>query len=756
LQSFTDDGCSPGFNYYTMWGFSTHDQLWIRCTDLIALLPLPWGYGNRYYNLLPLAYRDLDSILVNPYNPWITPNLPTPPLQSFLNLLGFEMDFIRTELESLLSVNDAKHVSGALLPLLAYQFGLPNDPEIGMAQERILISNAMHLYKLKGSSRGITDFSSIMTGYPAAITAHKGYNLMLTLDDSVGAQGTGTWQAWPPPGTSFPAPAGANVGLHFAQIPNLLANGPNPATIIGFVPNPPPYNNTGIGVYTANPASGHPASNIDICTGAIPVLDFLSQTDGPGNITFQIQVLSTAAYTMDISLWGDAGNGTPIQIAATTTTAMTANNWKQYTCTANINPYYQNVTPPANAQIPAYYWIYPRVRIYGPAFGVSCYLTFGMIWAAKPSQIGQEIPTTYDYPRDVKIALAPQATNLMANPLTTFPNGFDGWTSANDPTHPTQNYSTSMYIHYETPDDPSALFAVNGWASLQVSPTQGANAVIWGGTVTSFSPPVSIPSGWFIDYTNSTPAQPPDWFNGAVPQLGPPRPWMDPPDTSRPANSWFFINLLYFNLLSGVVGGGDWFAQPQPPQAGNVFYFTAFPGQMLNFSVYGRYMIVQDPSNAQIQIGLRWYFPDGTFYEDWDTDYLTNDWQRFSFPPAGQSIRSITPVEQSTGLPAVFFYPFIRFPTAQSANFVFNSAMLAPGSFTTGPPPFLDAHLPAYYGNFDYQVGNDGSSYYFRGMTNRSFRLRTELYRWLPMASTYTLTFESGNVIPPIDQTLWP
>ena len=177
----------------------------------------------------PMAYRDADAVLVDPYNPWPESN-PTPPLQRFLSLLGFQMDFIRTELESLTSLNDALNCSGALLPLLAHQFGLPNEPEIGMQQERILISNAIHLYKIKGSPRGISEFVSILTSFPMAELAHHGYNVLLSRDDSVAETSIGTWQQYPPSYTKFPPTSPVNAtGMTLTQIPNLLVVPTTPA-----------------------------------------------------------------------------------------------------------------------------------------------------------------------------------------------------------------------------------------------------------------------------------------------------------------------------------------------------------------------------------------------------------------------------------------------------------------------------------------------------------------------------------------------
>src|SRR5262245_45037174 len=81
--ALTDTDLGSGFQYYTMWGWSNTEQIWVRCSDLIGLVPINWGYGWRLYNLLPACYRDRDIVLVDPYNPWPVDS-PTPPLQRYL------------------------------------------------------------------------------------------------------------------------------------------------------------------------------------------------------------------------------------------------------------------------------------------------------------------------------------------------------------------------------------------------------------------------------------------------------------------------------------------------------------------------------------------------------------------------------------------------------------------------------------------------------------------------------------------------
>src|SRR5215469_11663084 len=472
ITSLTDVHLAGGFQYYTMFGWSASSQVWVRCTDLIALVPLPWGYGWRMYNLMPMAYRDADIILVDPYNPWSTEGLPggSPPLQRYLQLVGFQFDFIRTEMESLMSINDVANCSGALLPLMAQQLGLVHEPEVGMQQERQLVQNAVHLYKQKGSPRGITEMASILTSYPATQLVHHGYNELLCLDDGVMADAIGTWQVWPPriptdpitwnanPGgytgtyTNVFAPlAGQAAGEALTWIPNLLsgsiANMTNPLETFG-TPSTwpssiqPPYQNSGMRV------QGTGAGDYNLTTSGIPITDFLSQYGGPGNITWRIQVWSATARTVWLSVWGDVGSGTRVQVLPEQSFVETAGHWTTMTITGTMNPY-PNSLPGASAPTgPAsYYRLFPQIRIAGAAANEAHYVTICGLWPCTPAQIGIDTPT-YDYPRDIKLLLQPQASNLLTNTVSTFSKinpspppsllgiGFDGLTNTVDPNQP--------------------------------------------------------------------------------------------------------------------------------------------------------------------------------------------------------------------------------------------------------------------------------------------------------------------------------
>jgi len=964
ITSLTDVHLAGGFQYYTMFGWSASSQVWVRCTDLIALVPLPWGYGWRMYNLMPMAYRDADIILVDPYNPWSTEGLPggSPPLQRYLQLVGFQFDFIRTEMESLMSINDVANCSGALLPLMAQQLGLVHEPEVGMQQERQLVQNAVHLYKQKGSPRGITEMASILTSYPATQLVHHGYNELLCLDDGVMADAIGTWQVWPPriptdpitwnanPGgytgtyTNVFAPlAGQAAGEALTWIPNLLsgsiANMTNPLETFG-TPSTwpssiqPPYQNSGMRV------QGTGAGDYNLTTSGIPITDFLSQYGGPGNITWRIQVWSATARTVWLSVWGDVGSGTRVQVLPEQSFVETAGHWTTMTITGTMNPY-PNSLPGASAPTgPAsYYRLFPQIRIAGAAANEAHYVTICGLWPCTPAQIGIDTPT-YDYPRDIKLLLQPQASNLLTNTVSTFSKinpspppsllgiGFDGLTNTVDPNQPStlniiaaaasdfetgttgsyivnnctlanstaqantgthslqitstvigsgtnrvyvrsprmgatsnQVYTVNAYfrpgttarqvaaylvffdskgnalsaqtppflvtetaaawvgtntgsppttqvapvgttqmelrlevqypgavneihyvdsvsvyytnavascqmsIRYASLEDPPSLAPINGIGALQVTAI-GPGATIWWGKVSVWSPPSTIPAGWFA---SSRPTPPPaypagpvktltnDWFFGAVQGYNP-RNWVDP------VWGWFMTNQTFFGTGSAVVNGIWFAAPPQPPIYGsNLSAYNVTAGQPFNFSIYAQYMTVQDPTNAQMQMGLRWYYPDGNWIETSMTVMLTANYVRYSMPdpnnlasyylgeppPEGSTPNDPNP---PTGILPTLVYPFVRFTAAQNAQFLLNSAMLSPG---LSLPPYMDATSYSSASG-DFIQDGSGASYVYRRRTPRVARLNEQLYRWVPMGSTYSITYASAAVAPPLDPTTWP
>jgi hypothetical protein len=100
----------------------------------------------------------------------------------------------------------------------------------------------------------------------------------------------------------------------------------------------------------------------------------------------------------------------------------------------------------------------------------------------------------------------------------------------------------------------------------------------------------------------------------------------------------------------------------------------------------------------------------------------------------------------------VRMYPFVRFNVSFTASFLLNSAMLSP---TNAMPPFMDL-TTVNLGSGDYILDPDtGAAYYYPGRQRSVARLISELYRWVPIGTTYTVMYQAGAAMPPLDPTLW-
>lgn len=450
--SYTDPALSGGgFFYYTLFGFdntipafqpgqSTGISPWRRLGDVAVLVPPAYNYSTLLYNRIPAWYRDSDLLLVNG-NPASTDF----PLSAFFGLLGFELDQIRGYADSLLSVNDAQNCAGTVLPALCQELGMPYEIKMGMAQARNLAANAVHLYKNKGTAPGITEFCSLLTGWPVQ-TVFMGANRLPVINDGVCQTSVGGWTL-PTTATvsGFPAisiPTNGNAQASVSAV-----------TLPGGVAPFPTYNNSGATGTTTTGAkvtvNSVPSNgNLFLVGRPVPAQDLLND-QGVGTITSSVWVwTAAAAQTITLYLYDEAG--TLLNSHAVSITASTA-NVVQMTTSVNIS---------TDANQPR--WIIPFVEISGAANGNIYYLT-------QFAQYNGAAPTLYDLPRDLKIVLEPQTANLLGNPLTftsAFPYGLDGWTSA----------AVSNNLGVVVPTSPVVPF---GAAALQVVPVfQGGKWVV--------------------------------------------------------------------------------------------------------------------------------------------------------------------------------------------------------------------------------------------------------------------------------------
>lgn len=603
--------------------------------------------------------------------------------------------------------------------------------------------------------------------------------LVNTVSSTLAAETAGAWASYSVTGNASSGAVYANLGIQI--------NGLTTTTEAHSIDNVS---------FVAN------GQDIYLTTGPIPITEFVSETYQPGTCTFRVNMFpGTTARTVYLSLWGDVGNGTPVPIGSIQQFNEVAGKWTEMHVSFPINPY--NTPPPPGTPPPyitpygpaQFYWIYPRIRIGGVAANEVHYMTLNGVWNCTPAQIVQASnPSGYDYPRDVKVVLQPQASNLLSNTVTTFtranPNpppatlriGFDGLTALTDPT---QGYSSNnlytggnsggtvspMSIRYASAEDDPGTVAVNGTACLEMD-VAGPGGTVWFGLVggTSWSTPPPNPAGWWAT----------DWFPGAHAGAASARPWTDQNPPSDPTNplGWFAMPQAnteppftgppygtYFGVGQDVIGG-IWF--PLPPQAtqyNNLSQFNVQGGQNFNFSVYARYVSVVDPSNATMLLGFRWIYADGNYLDVSTRTLLTTQYVRHSIPPYvvgdnSQNYLAEPPPEGSTpndpnpptGQLPVGVFPFVQFPNASQATFYVNSAMLSPTVIM--PQQYMDAQSYSS-ATGDFIQDPTGASFLYNQRAPRVARLNMEMYRWIPMGSTYTLVYASGATMPPLDPTTW-
>lgn len=370
------------FYYYTVWVRATIDGTWRRAADTTGLIVKQYDYGDRLYELIPGVYRDKD------YDTTERALYGEGPLKRFLGIFGFQLDHIRTELESLKWVNNPDKVSGGLLPLMAKQWGFGYEQELGMRLARMQIRNASHIYRYKGTRLGIEAVVSTLTGW--APTVSVGTNLMLDQNDSSFVQGLGRWtaalnctlttkdlNAAPAFGTAIPPPTGAstgNVGSGTTALQMTATGAGDMRAHVGLVPG-----------------------------DSIPVVAGLQYT-----FSGYSYARTTARNTQVWIRWYDVAG---VQIGATVTSGSVLNSlvaWTRVTLTA---------TAPANAM-----WAGVSAAVLVPAAGeIHHWDAFQFEQAAAA--------TAWQSARDVRIKLKADRVNWVTNP--NMETGITSWVGNN-------------------------------------------------------------------------------------------------------------------------------------------------------------------------------------------------------------------------------------------------------------------------------------------------------------------------------------
>lgn len=193
------------FYYYSIFVFSTANQVWVNAGRAMALSVRDCGNTKRLYDYLPGIYK-----ITQPYSP--TADWENDKLYQFLGNFGFELDYEQTMTDLLRERYDTEKVSGKLIPTMMNQFGQTYEPAIGLQQNRRLLRDAVTLTKQKGSKDGLLAFIKDFTGWaipepisgtpnPSVEGITTGKNLMLDYNDSSFEESIGHWHS--ADGTAF-------------------------------------------------------------------------------------------------------------------------------------------------------------------------------------------------------------------------------------------------------------------------------------------------------------------------------------------------------------------------------------------------------------------------------------------------------------------------------------------------------------------------------------------------------------------------
>jgi hypothetical protein len=193
-SAYSDKDLIEGRTYYYSIFVQTDQLLWIRAGNVYGVSVKNFNSYEKMYTYLPGVHRTLDRFGKNVSNdPNYVDDQENKDLQDFIKLLAFEYDLEKTLSTNVMYSYDTTFVDGRYIPQMMKQFGVKFEPEIGLKQSRILLRNALKIYKTKGSRDGLTTYLKAYTGYDTTVTVGK--NLFLDYNNSSFEEGIGFWTA---------------------------------------------------------------------------------------------------------------------------------------------------------------------------------------------------------------------------------------------------------------------------------------------------------------------------------------------------------------------------------------------------------------------------------------------------------------------------------------------------------------------------------------------------------------------------------
>ena len=172
---------------YTLWIFSTLSG-WLNCGTSKVNTIIPNKTQRYFKNWLPAAWlNEVDGVgdAVGEYEE----NQFTDVLDGY----GFEYDKIKTQAELLYNSFDAYKIPSNLLKNKITDLGFIYEPSLGDTYHRSLYKTGNFINATKGTSAGLTTYTTALTHWDSGIT--YGNNLFLDYNDSSFEESVGRWAA---------------------------------------------------------------------------------------------------------------------------------------------------------------------------------------------------------------------------------------------------------------------------------------------------------------------------------------------------------------------------------------------------------------------------------------------------------------------------------------------------------------------------------------------------------------------------------
>lgn len=171
---------------------------WYYYSFFVKTNPYDWQLVKRAHCLVPVNYHH-DQILwdmIPPYYRWVDDDsyagVGLSPLRRLLVMMGYNLDFIRTEAEGIEDIYSADRAPMQLYRALGEQnFGIQPSSALGDVRFRRVTARANELARLRGTVPGLEAFIETASQYVTVVT--PGRNELLVSDDAEFSNATGHW-----------------------------------------------------------------------------------------------------------------------------------------------------------------------------------------------------------------------------------------------------------------------------------------------------------------------------------------------------------------------------------------------------------------------------------------------------------------------------------------------------------------------------------------------------------------------------------